>query len=278
MSLPGAASMTTTSLASNSAMSNALSVMESIQKQQQQQLQLQQQQQQQAAVAAQAAALQAAALQAAALQAAASSSTANHHHPVGAVAQPGVLGLHQSLLAGNAFVQPQGGPLSLVQQQQLAAAAAAAAAATRGHGGGALVHHGAPLHQPQVAVAHHQLQGLHGNHHQHHHHPAVAAALHGRPQQHQLQLAQLAASQQVNPLNLLLATGATTPLGLAALQAQQNHPLMAQNAAAQLAAVQAQAVQAVQASQASAGNAAALAAAMAPTAGGLLLLPRGFHN
>ena len=101
--------------------------------------------------------------------------------------------------------------------------------------------------QPQAAVhagvlaAHQQQQ--------------IVAAAQAQAQAH------AAAAAAGNPLN------GSNPLALAALQAQQNHPLLAQNAAAQIAQLSQWQQAVVQA-----GNSSNAVAAMTPQ--GLILLPR----
>lgn len=78
--------------------------------------------------------------------------------------------------------------------------------------------------------------------------------------------AHAAAAAAGNPLN------GSNPLALAALQAQQNHPLLAQNAAAQIAQLSQWQQAAAQQAVVQAGNSSNTVAAMTPQ--GLILLPR----
>ena len=106
--------------------------------------------------------------------------------------------------------------------------------------------------QPQAAVhagvlaAHQQQQ--------------IVAAAQAQAQAH------AAAAAAGNPLN------GSNPLALAALQAQQNHPLLAQNAAAQIAQLSQWQQAAAQQAVVQAGNSSNTVAAMTPQ--GLILLPR----
>ena len=106
--------------------------------------------------------------------------------------------------------------------------------------------------QPQAAVhagvlaAHQQQQ--------------IVAAAQAQAQAH------AAAAAAGNPLN------GSNPLALAALQAQQNHPLLAQNAAAQIAQLSQWQQAAAQQAAVQAGNSSNAVAAMTPQ--GLILLPR----
>ena len=106
--------------------------------------------------------------------------------------------------------------------------------------------------QPQTAVhagvlaAHQQQQ--------------IVAAAQAQAQAH------AAAAAAGNPLN------GSNPLALAALQAQQNHPLLAQNAAAQIAQLSQWQQAAAQQAVVQAGNSSNTVAAMTPQ--GLILLPR----
>ena len=106
--------------------------------------------------------------------------------------------------------------------------------------------------QPQAAVhagvlaAHQQQQ--------------IVAAAQAQAQAH------AAAAAAGNPLN------GSNPLALAALQAQQNHPLLAQNAAAQIAQLSQWQQAAAQQAAVQAGNSSNTVAAMTPQ--GLILLPR----
>ena len=106
--------------------------------------------------------------------------------------------------------------------------------------------------QPQTAVhagvlaAHQQQQ--------------IVAAAQAQAQAH------AAAAAAGNPLN------GSNPLALAALQAQQNHPLLAQNAAAQIAQLSQWQQAAAQQAAVQAGNSSNTVAAMTPQ--GLILLPR----
>ena len=106
--------------------------------------------------------------------------------------------------------------------------------------------------QPQAAVhagvlaAHQQQQ--------------IVAAAQAQAQAH------AAAAAAGNPLN------GSNPLALAALQAQQNHPLLAQNAAAQIAQLSQWQQAAAQQAVVQAGNSSNAVAAMTPQ--GLILLPR----
>merc|ERR1712020_269030 len=94
----------------------------------------------------------------------------------------------------------------------------------------------------------------------------IAARASGAPILAQSGQPQAAAAAAGNPLN------GSNPLALAALQAQQNHPLLAQNAAAQIAQLSQWQQAAAQQAVVQAGNSSNTVAAMTPQ--GLILLPR----